>query len=253
MDRESCIIFGVMIGKEWFREKTAPEAVNLLLKFAPEISEITLVSYRRKFDGVYLDIEPETNSFPREQALDDSFWVWQWLQLKEVSVEHIEPGDENLATNRLSRKALKAMGTDPRETEDKIWEAMDETQEWWTHSDDEVYLALGSKVKTGQEWLQLPFMDFTCSPSPKRLALIKQLWVESGVPEGVVFKSGVSYHFWGLSFLDQPTWERWMRNWWWKPWADNHFIEHSICSQRNWLRITAGASKPDIPIVIDVV
>lgn len=101
-------------------------------------------------------------------------------------------------------------------------------------------------------------MDFTCAPSGDNLLSVKSLLIASGEEKGMILLSGQSYHYYGLKTLSLGEWRAWMKMWlrniWiWPSLVDRKFIRKSFEDGFNFLRLTSGASKPIIPVVVDVI
>lgn len=237
--------------REMFVGKQAVEIVPLLLTSMPEISSIEIFSYQRGYclgeDMKYLPMEKQliwglANKYPvdREVALQADYWKKMAENIKEIHIPHDYPDGSPMEPEETARWY-------------KDWKEDEE-------EDKEVHLSLSSKVRVKKAYddsQHIPLLDFKCAPSAGNLLSVKNILIESGQEKGVILHSGQSYHYYGLDTLLPNEWRDWMklllrnaRVW---PQVDHKFVQKSLEDYFNHLRLTRGASKPLIPIVIDVI
>ena len=224
-----------------FIGKPAPEALALLVSSLPEIENVQFISYRPglKWAGLYTLIAKqvelgiaEVRRFSRESILKSDFWDKQLEDLKKVEV----PKDSPFSAEGVER--------------------------WYREDDDleeSVYIAFSSafgfmvdEAKRTRIIRHIPLMDFRVSPSEENLAHVKDLLREKGEQAGVILDSGMSYHYYGLKTLLPSEWREWMKSWYWTL-ADNFYIATAMSEGHNWLRLTSGVTKPEVPKVVDVI
>lgn len=225
--------------REMFIGKSAPEALTLLISSLPEIETVRLISYKRGLEWVegYHSFEEQLamgiakdTRVSRMSILKSDFWDEQLEDLEKIQV----PKDSPFSSEEVAG--------------------------WYREHDyleeDVVYIAFSSVVESKLGGIELfrniPLMDFRCRPSKENLIHVKNLLREKGEQQGVILDSGRSYHYYGLRTLPSVEWRGWMKNWYWTL-ADNFYIAHAILDGNNWLRLTGGVTKPEVPEVVDVI
>ena len=250
-ERISGTLSSVEQRREMFVGKPALEIVPLLVASMPEIGTVEIISYQR---GLCLAeaypsigkqlVEGLAMSFriDRKVALRPDYWKEMAEDLKKIYIPHDYPD-----------------GSPVGQEEAAAWHEMYEEDE---DEDKEVHLSLSSRVgEVGSPYRhsrQIPLMDFTCVPSVDSLLSVKSSLIASGEEKGIILHSGQSYHYYGLRtlspYVEWKAWMKvWLRNTWTWPWADEKFIRKSLEDGFNFLRLTSGASKPVIPVVVDVI
>lgn len=221
--------------KEMFAGKSAPEALVLLVTSLPEIKSVMLISYIRGF---------------------------KWGELYPSFGRQLELGVAK--DKRVSRRSILAANLGENQMEDlkKIDIPKDspftaeEAASWYRQPDleeeEDIYTAFSSAVETELGVRNIPLMDFRCRPSKENLIHVKNLLREKGEQQGVILDSGRSYHYYGLRTLWPSEWREWIKNWYWTL-ADNFYIAHALLDGNNWLRLTGGITKPETPVVVDVI
>jgi len=249
-ERISGTLSSVEQRREMFVGKPALEIVPLLVASMPEIEDFEIISYQRGLcvADVYPSIgmqfvEGLAESFPldREGALRPDYWKEMAEDVKKIHIPHDYPDGSPVGPEEAA-----------------AWYEMYKEDE---DEDREVHLSLSSRVRgvapPYPNPRQIPLMDFTCVPSVDSLLSVKNLLIASGQEKGIILHSGQSYHYYGLITLSPGEWRAWMevwsRNTWIWPWADSKFIRKSLEDGFNFLRLTSGASKPVIPVVVDVI
>ena len=220
-----------------FVGKPAPEALALLVSLLPEIKNVQFISYRPglKWAELYIHIAKqvelgiaEIRQFSRESILKSDFWDEQLESLKKIEVPKDSPF------------------------------SVEEVERWYREDDDLeeiVYIAFSSAFNFAADATRIrhvPLMDFRSTPSEENLAHVKDLLREKGEQAGVILDSGMSYHYYGLKTLLPSEWREWMKSWYWTL-ADNFYIATAMSEGHNWLRLTSGVTKPEVPKVVDVI
>jgi len=114
-------------------------------------------------------------------------------------------------------------------------------------------LAIGSKVMVGRDIKQLQMLDFDfCEDDETDIDRIKS----AGLSQGVILRTDRSFHYYGLSLLDEGDWRKWINKLLslkdTKKIFGTEYLE--LCLKRNYsaLRIFGyeGTSKEKTPVVV---
>ena len=118
-------------------------------------------------------------------------------------------------------------------------------------------LAMCSCCTQADTIVHVPMMDFRVqapkgsSTTDRTLELIAEALIAINAPNGVILKSGNSYHYYGFELLNQGNWyEFTARCLLLEPLVDVRYIAHRLLSGRAALRITESSQKPHIPTVV---
>jgi hypothetical protein len=99
----------------------------------------------------------------------------------------------------------------------------------------------------------IPMMDFRGTPSESHLARIKKGLLSIGQTRGAILKSGRSYHFYGFNLVSPQQWQVFMgKSLLLSPLTDSRYIAHRLIEGEAALRLTRSTTKPEVPIVIDL-
>ncbi len=105
------------------------------------------------------------------------------------------------------------------------------------------------KLKDGSK-AHLPLLDFRHSTGGGNDALVVKAVRAIGFERGFVVESGRSYHFYGLSTLDQDEWVSFLgRSLLLAPIIDVRYIAHRLIAGRCVVRISTSKLKPKMPFV----
>jgi hypothetical protein len=113
---------------------------------------------------------------------------------------------------------------------------------------DGLAVCSGLRLRAGYT-VHIPMLDFVCSPTPANRATISTM-LEVIEQQGVIVNSGNSYHFFGLTFLTNDEWVRFMgQALLLAPFVDTRFIGHRLLDGECTLRVFARHKHPQIPVI----
>ncbi len=96
----------------------------------------------------------------------------------------------------------------------------------------------------------IPMMDYRILPDSKSVCVVKEALNAIDRTNGVILKSGRSYHFYGFDLLRQNDWIKFLaRSLLLAPLTDSRYIAHRLLEGAGALRITSSKLKPNVPIV----
>jgi hypothetical protein len=112
-------------------------------------------------------------------------------------------------------------------------------------------LALCSTCKSPQsEVLHLPLMDFRCAPNLYFRSLVTLCLRRLGQRDGVIVRSGRSYHYYGLTPCNVEEWRQFMATCLLlAPLTDARYIAHRLKEGLGVLRLSSAGSKSATPLV----
>ncbi len=88
----------------------------------------------------------------------------------------------------------------------------------------------------------LPMLDFTCPCVGENAGAIRKMVALAGAPEGVVVRSGHSYHYYGTSLLSQEGWVRFLAlSLLFAPVTDSRYVAHRLLGGECRLKIVDSA------------
>ena len=236
---------GIEKDKKALVGRTTIELITAVVESFPEIQGITLTSYIRGlyWDEGYVSREQEIfwgvskeEEYSRSDVQGESFWQERLKKLKDIRI--------------------------PKDSPFKV----KEIEGWHTEEEleSEVYVAFCSNVKTPYRVRHIPLLDFKCLISDIALRRVTHLLRSFDWASWAVIISGNSYQAFGLTLLNEETWDRWLnsltlenniKNWWLSniDIVDQEFLKHSLKDRQSRLRLTTGMSKPTAPKVIAVI
>ncbi len=101
------------------------------------------------------------------------------------------------------------------------------------------------------ESAHLPLLDFSIPPSHSNCKLVENAAQLLGFPHALVVESGRSYHLYGLGFLVQEAWIKFLaRALLLAPLVDVRYVAHRLLAGHAVLRINATLNKPVEPHVV---
>ncbi len=111
-------------------------------------------------------------------------------------------------------------------------------------------LCLDSKVETAKGQYHIPMADFRRHVS---LKLIREIFERLEIP-GIIFKSGRSYHFWGIRIVSETDFRVFLGKMLiTTPLVDERYIGHRMVDGYYSLRISCNEHKPIVPYVVDAI
>jgi hypothetical protein len=119
---------------------------------------------------------------------------------------------------------------------------------------EDVAVALCSKCITKDGSIShIPMMDFRCKPNESTQEKLKMALYHMGLKSGAILQSGRSYHFYGFELMAEEEWIRYLAKCLLlAPVADSRYIAHRLIEGVGSLRITTCQSKPDAPVIVDL-
>lgn len=117
-------------------------------------------------------------------------------------------------------------------------------------SKDEVVALCSTCTLVDGSIRHIPMMDYRILPDSKSLFVVKEALNAINQTNGVILKSGRSYHFYGFDLLPQDDWIRFLaRSLLLAPLTDSRYIAHRLLEGAGSLRVTSCKAKPDVPTV----
>jgi hypothetical protein len=96
----------------------------------------------------------------------------------------------------------------------------------------------------------IPMMDFRCQILGENAERIEGVVNSIAGMSGVLLESGRSYHWYGFELLNPQDWVTFMGTCLlYSPLVDTRYIAHRLKEWNGVLRVSAGGSKPKVPVV----
>jgi hypothetical protein len=103
-------------------------------------------------------------------------------------------------------------------------------------------------LESGRE-AYVPMMDFDCTPTQENEDTIARAFSLLGYNGGAIVRADTSFHFYGLDLLDEGSWIDFVASCLLLPLSDVRYIGHCLLERTNYLRITEGGHKKEVPTV----
>ncbi len=137
---------------------------------------------------------------------------------------------------------------------------VDNLNHWIRILDEGQVLGIISDIKIARSYEEyysahfhhIPMMDFRCLKSPKNLARVKGLLRTIGEEEGVILDSGRSYHYLGVTPLNEKDWLMFLGKCLLSELVDGRYVGHRLIDRCGILRISACPLRPKIPTVVSI-
>jgi len=118
-------------------------------------------------------------------------------------------------------------------------------------NDEDLVIAVLSKVRIGESIFHVPMMDFSCSQSADNLETIQCFLKEIG-QRGAILSSGRSYHFYGADLFSETEWPDFFGKCLLSGLVNERYVGHRLIDGCGILRLTACPLRPKTPIVVSI-
>jgi hypothetical protein len=125
-------------------------------------------------------------------------------------------------------------------------------QELKASHDPQYTFAFFSRVETDEGVRHYPMLDFSNSKVEYGVDRVKSVLVELGEKNGVILRSGRSFHYYGFRLLTQETWVAFLKQASEFDEIGKKYIGHQFEDGGCTLRITTNELKPQMPVVVAV-